>query len=48
MPAHAESFSITTRGKGTYEITERCQQIIRASGVNGGKVANWLLQDWNP
>ena len=23
-------------------------QIIRASGVNGGKVANWLLQDWNP
>ncbi|WP_409430536.1 hypothetical protein ACJEIK_26230 [Mycobacterium sp. SMC-16] len=23
-------------------------QIIRASGVNGGKVANWLLQDWKP
>ena len=36
MPAHAESFSITTRGKGTYEITERCQQIILASGIRTG------------
>mgnify|MGYP000243405272 CR=1 FL=1 len=36
MPAHAESFSITTRGKGTYEITERCQQIIGASGIRTG------------
>lgn len=36
MPAHAESFSIPTRGKGTYEITERCQQIIRASGIRTG------------
>lgn len=25
-----------TRGKGTYEITERCQQIIRASGIRTG------------
>jgi len=36
MPAHAESFSIPTRGKGTYEITENCQQIIRASGIHTG------------
>lgn len=36
MPAHAESFSITTCGKGTYEITERCQQIIGASGIRTG------------
>ena len=36
MPAHAESFSIATRGKGTYEITERCQQIIGASGIRTG------------
>lgn len=36
MPAHAESFSMPTRGKGTYEITERCQQIIRASGIRTG------------
>lgn len=36
MPAHAESFSIATRGKGTYEITERCQRIIGASGIRTG------------
>jgi secondary thiamine-phosphate synthase enzyme len=36
MPAHAESFSIPTRRKGTYEITERCQQIVRASGIRTG------------
>ena len=36
MPAHAEQFSIPTRGKGTYEITERCQQIVRASGIRTG------------
>ena len=43
MPAHAESFSIPTRGKGTYEITERCQQIIRASGIRTGS-ATILVQ----
>jgi secondary thiamine-phosphate synthase enzyme len=36
MAAHADSFTIPTRGKGTYEITERCQQIIRASGIRTG------------
>lgn len=36
MPAHAEQFVIPTRGKGTYEITERCQQIVRASGIRTG------------
>jgi secondary thiamine-phosphate synthase enzyme len=36
MAAHAASFTIPTRGKGTYEITERCQQIIRASGIRTG------------
>jgi len=36
MPAHAEQFVISTRGKGTYEITERCQQIVRASGIRTG------------
>jgi secondary thiamine-phosphate synthase enzyme len=43
MPAHAESFSIPTRGKGTYEITERCQQITRASGIRTGR-ATILVQ----
>ena len=36
MPAHAELFSIATHGKGTYEITARCQQIVRASGIRTG------------
>ncbi|MBK8041008.1 MAG: YjbQ family protein [Verrucomicrobiaceae bacterium] len=36
MPAHAELFVISTRGKGTYEITERCQQIVRSSGIRTG------------
>ncbi len=36
MAAHADNFSISTRGKGTYEITERCQQIVRTSGIRTG------------
>ncbi|MCB1276245.1 secondary thiamine-phosphate synthase enzyme YjbQ [Prosthecobacter sp.] len=36
MAAHADSFSIPTRGKGTYEITEHCQQIIRSSQIRTG------------
>ena len=36
MSAHAESFSISTRGKSTYEITEQCQKIIAASGIRTG------------
>jgi len=36
MAAHADQFSIPTRGKGTYEITERCQQIVEASGICTG------------
>lgn len=36
MPAHADTFHITTRGKGTYEITDVCTRIIRASGIHTG------------
>lgn len=36
MAAHADQFSIPTRGKGTYEITEHCQQIVKASGIRTG------------
>lgn len=36
MAAYADQFTVSTRGKGTYEITERCQQIVRASGVRTG------------
>jgi secondary thiamine-phosphate synthase enzyme len=38
MAAHADQFSIPTRGKGTYEITERCQEIVRVSGIRTGTV----------
>ncbi len=36
MPAYAAQFSITTRGKGTYEITERCEQMVKNSGIQTG------------
>ena len=36
MPAYATQFSISTRGKGTYEITERCEQMVRDSGIQTG------------
>lgn len=36
MPAHADQFSITTRGKGTYDITPQVERIVRAAGVQAG------------
>jgi len=36
MPAHADTFTLPTRGKGTYEITSQCQRIIQASGIRTG------------
>jgi secondary thiamine-phosphate synthase enzyme len=36
MPAHADQFSITTRGKGTYDITSPVESIVRASGIRVG------------
>ncbi|TLD70707.1 YjbQ family protein [Phragmitibacter flavus] len=36
MNAHAETFGINTRGKGTYEITELAQRVVRASGIRTG------------
>jgi len=36
MHAHTESFSVQTRGKGTYEITEAVERIVRESGVRTG------------
>ena len=36
MPAHADAFSISTRGKGTYEITDRVHAIVRASRIRTG------------
>lgn len=36
MPAHADQFSITTRGKGTYDITSQVERIVRASSIRVG------------
>jgi len=36
MQAVSESFSVSTRGKGTYEITREVEAIVRDSGVQNG------------
>jgi secondary thiamine-phosphate synthase enzyme len=43
MPAHADSFAISTRGKGTYNITSEVARIVRDSGVKTG-TATVLIQ----
>jgi secondary thiamine-phosphate synthase enzyme len=36
MIARTESFELATRGKGTYEITDQVEGIVRASGIRTG------------
>ena len=36
MAAHAGQFSVSTRGKGTYEITAACERVVAASGIHVG------------
>ena len=43
MHAHTDSFSIRTRGKGTYEITNEVARIVRESGVLTG-IATVFIQ----
>jgi len=38
MPAHAETISVRTHGKGTVEITSEVAQVVRRSGVSTGIV----------
>jgi secondary thiamine-phosphate synthase enzyme len=33
---HSESFTVATRGRGTYEITDEIQRIVRESGIGRG------------
>jgi secondary thiamine-phosphate synthase enzyme len=42
MKAQTESFSIQTRGKGTYEITPEVARMVRDSGVQSGTVTVFL------
>lgn len=43
MSAHADTFTVPTRGKGTTEITDRCQRIVRDSGIRTG-IATVMVQ----
>lgn len=36
MAANADSFVTSTRGKGTYEITDACERIVAASKIKTG------------
>ena len=38
MPAHAETFTIATRGKGTLEITEKVEAVVAEAGIRTGTV----------
>ncbi len=42
MHVHTGSFSVRTRGKGTYEITSQVEAIVRESGVQTGLVTVFI------
>lgn len=42
MKAQTQSFSVNTRGKGTYEITAEVADLVRESGVTTGTVTVFL------
>ena len=42
MTAHHASFPVTTRGKGTYEITDKVEAIVRDSGIRTGIVTVFI------
>jgi secondary thiamine-phosphate synthase enzyme len=39
---HAKSITFSTNGRGTYEITDQLQRIVRESGVNQGLCTAFL------
>ncbi|MEM1157093.1 MAG: secondary thiamine-phosphate synthase enzyme YjbQ [Verrucomicrobiota bacterium] len=36
MPSHSESFTVRTRGKGTFEITGQVENIVRTAEIKNG------------
>ena len=42
MLVHTASFSVRTRGKGTYEITSQVEAVIRESGIRAGQVTVFI------
>ncbi len=42
MAAHTDTFEVATCGKGTYEITDEVERIVRASGIRTGTVTVFI------
>jgi secondary thiamine-phosphate synthase enzyme len=42
MSVHSEHLELRTRGKGTYEITDRVQQVVERSRITTGTVTVFL------
>jgi secondary thiamine-phosphate synthase enzyme len=42
MKVHTDSFTVSTRGKGTYEVTADVARIVRASGITTGTATVFL------
>ena len=42
MKAHTHSFTVSTRGKGTYEITDEVARLVSESGVQTGTVTVFI------
>jgi secondary thiamine-phosphate synthase enzyme len=42
MKAHTQSFTVSTNGKGTYEITDQVARVVRESGVTSGLATVFL------
>ena len=42
MKAHTHSFTVATRGKGTYEITDEVARVVSESGVQTGTVTVFI------
>jgi secondary thiamine-phosphate synthase enzyme len=42
MRVHTASLSVTTRGKGTYEITSQVEAIVRESGIRKGLITIFI------
>lgn len=42
MKVSTEEFRVTMRGKGTYEISEKIEEVVRKSGIVSGQVTVFL------
>jgi secondary thiamine-phosphate synthase enzyme len=42
MAAHSETIVVTTKGKGTYEITDEIERVVRESGIREGTATIFL------